>query len=414
MTRTLRALLLVLSAALLIVSRPAEAQSTITIGDVPVDVTAKSAAAARDQAIAEVQAKAFDRLVKRLVSKPEDQARIHPSQPEIESFVQDFEVQSERVSPVRYIGRYSVRFRAGRVRKYLSDLGIEGLGQIQQVLIVPVWRGASGPVIWGQGNPWRTAWQRGGFGDGAVTLILPNGDRFDTGALSAAQAENGDLGPLDALIQRYHVAGVVVISAQPRDTAKGAASGLDLTATTYDSTGAKGTQPLAVDAASGEQPEKVLERAVATAAGALEDGWKNGTNLVGYIPPPTVEGAFGEEQPDQPGTTAGTLYVVSLPISGIGEWVRLRDRLAGVPGMQRVALDALTRDGAAVTLDFQGDTLALEAALSSSGYVLVQTTPADASGPGYFQLRRADRPSQPRQPQSPQPQSPQPQPFGAQ
>jgi hypothetical protein len=234
--RTVQALILAMSTALALSAR---AETFMTVSDVPVDVTAKDAMSARDQAIAVAQSKAFDKLVKQLVPSPSDQVRVHPSQQDIESFVQDFGVENERVSSVRYIGLYDVRFRDSRVRKYLADLGI--------------------------------------------TIAAGAGD-----------------------------------DAQP-------------------------------DVATG--------------------------------------------QPASPGGTVATgpvsSYPIAVPVAGVEGWVKLRNQLSGTPGMQRVALDALTRDGAALTLDFSGDVVALQAALSGSGYVLVQTAPGNAAGPGAFQLRLA-------------------------
>src|ERR1700722_8941248 len=119
--RTIQTLLLAMVFGL---ASSAGAETFLTVSDVPVDVTAKDAAAARDQAISVVQSKAFDKLVKQLVATPSDQARLHPSQQDIESFVQDFGVDNERVSTVRYIGLYNVRFRESLVRKYLADVGV--------------------------------------------------------------------------------------------------------------------------------------------------------------------------------------------------------------------------------------------------------------------------------------------------
>jgi hypothetical protein len=234
--RTVQTLLLAMALGL---ASSAGAETFLTVSDVPVDVTAKDAAAARDQAIAVVQSKAFDKLVKQLVTNPSDQARIHPSQQDIESFVQDFGVENERVSTVRYIGLYDVRFRESRVRKYLADYG--------------------------------------------VTAVASTADE-----------------------------------AQPGD----------------------GTDQSAPPGSSG------------TSAPAIS-------------------------------------YPLAVPVAGLEGWVRLRNQLTGTPGVQRVALDALTREAAALTLDFSGDVVGLQAALASSGYVLVQTSPGNAAGPGMFQLRLA-------------------------
>ena len=110
--------------ALFCAAGAASAESYLTIENVPVDVTAKNAAAARDSAIAVAQSKAFDLLMKQIVANPSDQARLHPGQEQIEGFVKDFGVDNERVSTVRYIGLYSVRFKASLINKYLSDSGV--------------------------------------------------------------------------------------------------------------------------------------------------------------------------------------------------------------------------------------------------------------------------------------------------
>jgi len=371
----------------------ARAETYITVSDVPVDVTAKNAAAARDQAIADVQRKAFERLVKRLVSNPADQARLKPGQSEIESFVQDFAVESERVSPVRYIGRYSVRFRAGRVRKYLSDSGITAINELQQVLVAPVYRTASGDLLWGQGNAWRAVWDRGGYGDGPVSLILPNGDAFDTGTLSAAAAAQGDIGAITAIIQRYHAAGIVVAVATPRVSGKGPEAGLSIDATTYDLSGPKGTQTITIDPIPGEQPDKALLRGVAAVADTLESGWREAIGSGGSTG--LTSRAQTAAMEDADGRISGTTYPILLPLAGIGDWVKTRDRLAAIQGVGRITLDALTRDAAALSLVFSGDTLALQAALGADGYVLVQTGPANAAGPGTFELRLASQQPQP-------------------
>jgi hypothetical protein len=368
-----------------------QAENYMTVSDVPVDVTAKNSAAARDQAIAAAQAKAFDRLVKRLVPNAAEQARLKPSQQEIEGFVQDFAVESERVSPVRYIAQFSIRFRAGRVNKYLADSGVSAVGDQQQALIVPLYKTSAGTLLWESGNRWRAAWDRGGFGDGPVTLILPNADSFDTGTLSASAAESGDMAAITALSQRYSAAGLAIVTAEPRDSGRGAVSGLTLTLATYDGNGPKTTQTLTVDPIDGELPEKTLLRGVAAVATALENGWRQSISSNGST---GLHQVVTQAAPDQP-MVGGvpTAYPIAVTVAGIGDWIKLRNQLTATAGVQRVALDAMTRDGAALTLDFAGDALALQMALAGSGYVLVQMSPGDASGPGTFQLRPAGPPS---------------------
>ncbi len=119
--------------SLVLLGLPARAETYLTVGDVHVDVTAKTAAAARDKAIADAQRIGFEKLMQQMLPNPADQARVKPSQEQIEGFVQDFAVENERVSAVRYLGVYSVRFRAGRVHKYLSDSGVTATGDVSSM-----------------------------------------------------------------------------------------------------------------------------------------------------------------------------------------------------------------------------------------------------------------------------------------
>jgi hypothetical protein len=189
------------------------------------------------------------------------------------------------------------------------------------------------------------------------------------------------------MMQRYHAAGLVVAIAEPHDPTIGAASGLTLNVTTYDQTGAKGTQTLKIDPVAGEQSDKTLARGVGAVADALESGWRQSIasgGSIGLTAPAQTDGAAA-----QLGGGPAVSYSVGVPVAGLEGWVKLRNQLTATPGMQRVALDALTRDGAALTLDFSGDVVALQAALSGSGYVLAQTSPGNAAGPGTFELRPA-------------------------
>jgi hypothetical protein len=244
---------ILLAGASILIAPAVSAETYLTIENVPVDVTAKNAAAARDSAIAVAQSKAFDQLIKQIVANPSDQARLHPGQGQIESFVKDFGVDNERVSTVRYIGLYSVRFKASQINKYLSDSG--------------------------------------------VTPANEQALQADTSAPATA-----------------------------------------------------------ADASTTQQ-------------------------VIGPV----------------------TSYPMAMQLAAITDWVRLHNQLAATPGVARVALDALTHDGAAVTVDFAGDPVALQAALSGSGYVLVQTGPAGAMGQGGFQLQPAGS-----QPPTPAPMAPPP------
>ncbi len=82
---------------------------------VPVDVTAADAATARDQAIVEGQRTAFAMLMEQLLGTEQAATVPTPSDAQLSGMVQDFEVESERLSAVRYIGVMTYRFDAASI-----------------------------------------------------------------------------------------------------------------------------------------------------------------------------------------------------------------------------------------------------------------------------------------------------------
>lgn len=113
--------------------------SSYTVGGVTVDVTADSAAAARDAAIMLGQRIAFDRLMSQLTDPQSAAALPRLTDAEISDLVSDFEVESERASAVRYIGKLSYRFKGDPVRALLEQRGVQyAVMPTAPVLVVPV------------------------------------------------------------------------------------------------------------------------------------------------------------------------------------------------------------------------------------------------------------------------------------
>lgn len=90
-----------------------------TVVDVNVDVTADTPAHARDRALEQAQRTAYGQLCARL-GVPDDSAKL--SNDEIAALVRSFEVQSEHLSPVRYVGVFTISFNQAAVKKKVPAL----------------------------------------------------------------------------------------------------------------------------------------------------------------------------------------------------------------------------------------------------------------------------------------------------
>ncbi|MDD4615565.1 MAG: hypothetical protein PHW76_00360 [Alphaproteobacteria bacterium] len=93
---------------------PSSPSGSYTVTDVNADVTADTAAHARDKAIMQAERAALGQLFVRLgVTESVDKLK----DDDIAMFVQSFEVQSERVSAVRYVGVFTIQFNPVEIKK---------------------------------------------------------------------------------------------------------------------------------------------------------------------------------------------------------------------------------------------------------------------------------------------------------
>jgi len=131
--------------------------SVFAVQGVEVDVTSTDATSAKNQALMDVQVKAFFELVERLGSAElAEQLKEKMKPEEIAPFLRSLSIEKETSAPGRYIGTF-------------------------------------------------------------VPIIIPLGDTDDTEALTTDDALNGDTVKLDAIRKRYDAASVLVAQAEPAE-----------------------------------------------------------------------------------------------------------------------------------------------------------------------------------------------------
>jgi hypothetical protein len=116
--RVFIATLLILCSAFAVM--PQAQAGTYTVSGIPVDVTAADASTARDQAIVDGQRAALQKLVENMMGSEKAKQIPLPSDDEISAMVQDFEVETERVSSVRYVGSLTYRFLSDPVDRLVG------------------------------------------------------------------------------------------------------------------------------------------------------------------------------------------------------------------------------------------------------------------------------------------------------
>ncbi|MEA1674960.1 DUF2066 domain-containing protein [Nitrospirillum sp. BR 11163] len=117
----------------------AAAEQAFVEQGVDVDVTAGNANQARDQAILQAQREALARLFRKLTPAADGRQPPAVSQGELEALVAGFELEQERASSVRYVGRFTVRFRPAAVRQLLQQNGVRYAEMVgKPALVLPL------------------------------------------------------------------------------------------------------------------------------------------------------------------------------------------------------------------------------------------------------------------------------------
>jgi hypothetical protein len=209
-----------LMATLMGVPGPAYSEDVYTIREVPVDVTADDAVTAREQAIAQAQLKAFQKLIERIVPRWEQPRLADIENNQIAGLVRDFSVNNERRSAIRYVADVTVRFQESQVQRFLNRRDIFYSDQPRPpVLLLPIWRDNDELILWRDPNPWRLAWQKFTTADqnALVPILTPLGDLQDVtkintaGALLSGQAS---ITTINQFIDRYQASDLLVAVAE--------------------------------------------------------------------------------------------------------------------------------------------------------------------------------------------------------
>jgi Uncharacterized protein conserved in bacteria (DUF2066) len=341
----------------------AEDQSEAFSATVRVDATADNVAAARDLARVDGQRQALVLVIDRL-SGSSDSAKLPKLDDKtITDMVESFEVANERMSAVRYLADYTFHFRPPKVRRLVHTAEsapaeansrpavVESEGK--PLIVLPVYKDASRTVLWDDPNSWREAWGQRSADSGPIRLTVPLGDASDLAIIDAGRADAGKPDALTAIAQRNGGDEAIVALATARREGDKLV-GLDLSIKRYRSGRLADTHGTTLDTNPGEDEADFLKRAADTIAGEIASSSKKSP------------GPHSDEQAS---------LAASVPIGSIGEWVRVRDRLASVPAIRKVDLLSLNRHEAKIQIKYVGSSDQLRSSLAEVDLGLDGTDP---------------------------------------
>ena len=345
-----------------------------SVTGVTVDVTASSAAEARDKAISEAQHKAFEALFKRLVVDSANRVVPLVAESDLQRMIQGFEIEQERGSAVRYVASMAFKFRGKAVTTYLSSLGLRvrdvapvnaaapaALGAAvaapavaaapvaaKPVLVLPLAQGAAAALLWEERTPWRTAWEDYAAVSAAGKLRVPAGELNDIADIGAREAVGGDPASMVKIAGHYG-AGLVVVAALAGADRLDTAAGAQVVISRYGADGqpAAPVETVAVQGALGEAVPGFLTRVVTAVADRIA----------------ATAAATPTDVP----------VLAAVPITGMLDWLEVRRRLTSDPMVTSVEVVAMTRTRTDVAIHYRGEVEGLRAMLDRDGLTLVPT-----------------------------------------
>lgn len=332
---------------------------------VKVDATADNAADARRLARIDGQRRALDAVIAQLSGSTDTSKLPKLDDNAVTNLVDSFEVAHEHMSAVRYLADYTFHFRPARIRRLMHDAGIaraETAGK--PVVVLPVYKDAGSAVLWDDPNPWREAWAKRPAGSGATRFAVPLGGVADLSVIDAQQALSGDSGALAAIAQNNGGSEAIVVSATTQRQGS-ELTGLALGIKRYKEGHLADSGSETIDARPGESESALIGRAADVIAASIESG----------------TGKLATTDSNQAAS-----MTVTVPISGLGEWIEMRRRLAAVPAVRKIELLSLSRREAKIAISYQGTPDQLKSSLAEADLDLGgsdpswQLQPASAAG----------------------------------
>jgi len=335
--------------------------SLMVVRGVAVDATAETAVAARELALADGQRRAFELALKRIVLR-EDYGRLPQLDADsLADLVEALEIADEKTSAVRYLAKLTVRFKEDRVRTLLRVNQIPYTEtRSKPVLLLPVLERAGALSLFEDGNLWRAAWNTLELPtDALLPVVLPLGDLEDVTVLGSESAVAGELGPLQALGERYRSDSVVVLHAiVSPDLTAASANKVDVLRHWYGREAAN-VVVSSYRGAADEALPALLQRVALAELAELEEAWKRQTLQT-----------FGES----------AVLSVRVPLAGLEDWLGVRSRLERIGMVRRFELRSISRAAAQVVLHVSGDPARLDVSLQQQDLNLVQVD-------GFWELR---------------------------
>ncbi|MEO5865944.1 MAG: heavy-metal-associated domain-containing protein [Sphingomonas sp.] len=353
---------------------PDDTSGSYEVSGVQVDVTGKTAEAARYAGWRLAQRKAWQMLATRLGGGAGT-----VSDGTLDAMVSGIVVENEQIGPNRYIARLGILFSRGRAG---ALLGVAGqASRSAAMLLIPVeWSGAA-RLGFEQKTDWQEAWGRFRTGNSSVDYVRPAGTGPDSLLLNAGQVTRPGRTWWRGILDQYGAADVLVpVVKLFRQWPGGPVVGVfqarhgpdDRVLTQFSLRVGNGDAiPVLLDAG--------VKRIDEAYQAALRDGMLSADPALAQIVPPTptptpTDTATTDVATDaaqQSATAGGTAISIQYDSPSVAAVYAAESALRGIPGIKGASTTSLALGGISVMrVTFDADPAVLRAQLEARGWTV--------------------------------------------
>lgn len=326
---------LLLVAGFIAIALPARAAGLYEISGIKLDATAETANQAKDIALQQGRADAFQALMDRLTLQKERNRRPKPNRNQLDGLITALEISNEKRSQTRYLGDLAVTFDRNAVRNLLAGSGLTmSETQARPALILPILSLPEGKDMWSPANPWRIALATQENVYRLLPVSQPVGDLDDMNVLPLQNALAGAPERLTILKRRYDASYVMIATATPTGPDPLQPTGLVVDYEILEDVGLVRRRLQIRSNAADEGLGALLVRGAARLAATLNEDWIARTRL------------------DL--NARGKIAVVAR-YKSFQDWLTLQSRLEAVTVLRRHDIESLRKSEARLTLTHYGN-----------------------------------------------------------
>lgn len=355
---------------------PVDSAANYEIGNVAVDVSAKTADQARAFGWRLAQRRAWKLLWAKVNNQPLAAA---PDLPDgtLDSIVAGIAIEDEEIGAHRYIAHLGVLFDRSRSAQLLgqAEAGVRSV----PMLVIPVMWSGGVPQSFEHRTDWQKAWARFRSGGSPIDYVRPAGTGLDPLLLNVAQTGRPGRGLWRNLLDQYGASDVVVPIVQLVRHYPGGPVLAHFTALH----GPDGEEIVRFDltAADGDQLPRMLDEGVRRIDEAYGQALRDGRlRTDGSL---TVEPVAAPDLPEEAAVESGSAvslpgaastFLVQLDTPDDPALVQAQAALRALPGVRAVATDSVALGGVSVLrVAYDGDPQVFRTALATAGYSVQDT-----------------------------------------